>query len=135
MSNRHKSKGKYNDVYASNKSDDNYGTVFNSMCQSKAYQNLPIGARQFYVLCRVQSMSAHGKACLYKHSEEYGRLYHERDFVFPSSHLKRYGVDRSNACKYFRLLVEAGFIEIRECNKHIQKVNVYSFSDKWKKTN
>lgn len=125
-------KPKYEDVYASTKKTDKFGTVFDGMCRSRAYQSLSIGARQFYTLCRVQSRSEHGKACLYKHASENGTTYSENDFVFPAKHLDYYGVKRSNATRYFKELTAAGFIERKEQNKHMKRVNVYSFSRRWK---
>jgi hypothetical protein len=127
-------KPKYKDPYASIGDRDYFGTLYDGMCRSKAYQSLSIGAKQFYTLCRVQAKSTHGKSCLYKHSEEYGITYTEHDFVFPASHLNMYGVDRSNASRYFKELEAAGFIDKKEKNKHIKKVNVYSFSNRWKNT-
>ncbi len=127
-------KPKYKDLYASIGDKDFFGTIYDGMCRSKAYQSLSIGAKQLYTLCRVQSKSTHGKSCLYKHSEEYGITYTEHDFVFPASHLKMYGVDRSNANRYFNELEAAGFIDKKEKNKHMKKVNVYSFSNRWKNT-
>lgn len=127
-------KPKYKDLYASIGDKDFFGTIYDGMCRSKAYQSLSIGAKHFYTLCRVQAKSTHGKSCLYKHSEEYGITYTEHDFVFPASHLTMYGVDRSNASRYFKELEAAGFIDKKEKNKHMKKVNVYSFSNRWKNT-
>jgi len=127
-------KPKYRDVYASIGSKDYFGTIYDGMCRSEVYQSLSIGARHFYTLCRVQAKSSHGKSCLYKHGEEYGITYTEADFVFPASHLNMYGIDRSNACRYFKELEAAGFIEKKEKNKHMKRVNVYSFSNRWKDT-
>lgn len=129
-----RSKSKYIDLYASTGNGDFFGTLYDGMCKSKAYQELSIGARHFYTLCRVQSRSKHGTSCLYKHGAENGITYTEHDFVFPSSHLELYGVDRSNASRYFQELIKAGFIDKKEKNQHRKKVNVYSFSDRWKKT-
>ena len=122
----------YRDIFASCSGDkDRFGRVYDSMCKHQNYKNLSIGAKQFYTLCRVQSASVQGKTCLYKHGEEYKITYTERDFVFPASHLKMYGIDRSNANRYFKELIEAGFIDKKESNKPIKKVNVYSFSSRW----
>ena len=127
-------KQQYKDFCASAGSNDYFGTLYDGMCRSKAYQSLGIGAKHFYTLCRVQSRSKQGRACLYQHSTEYGITYTENDFVFPAEHLKMYGIDRSNANRYFGELEKAGFITKKEKNNHIKKVNVYSFSDKWKNT-
>lgn len=127
-----RNKTKYNDIYASIGSNDKFGTLFDSMCRSKAYQSLSIGAKQFYTLCRVQAKSKQGLSCLYKHGNEYNIQYSENDFVFPASHLAIYGVNRSNANRYFNELIARGFIDKKEKNKSIKKVNVYSFSNRWK---
>ncbi len=123
---------KYRDVFASVAERDTFGTVFDGMLQHEAFKALSIGAKLFYVYCRVQSKTSRGKACLYKHGNEYGIIYNENDFVFPASHLKDYKIDRSNATRYFYELEKAGFIEKKERNNHIKKVNVYTFSSKWK---
>lgn len=125
---------KYKDTYASISGNDYFGTIYDGMCKSEKYQRLSLAARQLYTICRVQARSSIGRACLYKHSKEFGITYNENDFVFPASHLKMYGYDRSNAGKYIKELEAAGFIEKKEKNKHMKKVNVYSFSDGWKKT-
>jgi hypothetical protein len=80
----------------------------------------------------VQSKSNRGKSCLYKHKEEYGIDYTENCFVFPASHMQRYGIERSNGSNYLKQLIVAGFIEKVENNKAVKKVNVYKFSNKWK---
>lgn len=127
-----RNKKQYVDRYASAIVNDRFGTVFDSMCKSDSYKRLGLGARHFYTLCRVQAQSKEGRACLYKHGEDYDRMYTERDFVFPAAHLKEYGIDRSNAHRYFDELEAAGFIVKKEQNKFMKKVNVYSFSDRWK---
>lgn len=127
-------KTKFRDSYASVGNNDYFGTIFDGMCRSKAYQSLSIGAKQFYTLCRVQAKSTHGRRCLYNHGEEFNDTYSENDFVFPAKHLELYGVHRANAFKYFRELEKAGFIDKKEKNKHMWKVNVYSFSKRWKQS-
>ncbi len=128
-------KPKYKDIYASVDANDKYfGTLFGGMLKSEAYQKLSLGAKQFYTYCRVQAKSSEGTSCLYKHGEECGENYTDHDFVFPAKHLEEYNIKRSNANRYFNELIAAGFIEIREKNKHRKKVNVYSFSTRWKDT-
>lgn len=127
-------KPKYRDIFASIGEKDYFGTLYDGMCKSNAYKSLSIGTKHFYTLCRVQAQSTHGKSCLYKHGKEFGIKYSENDFVFPASHLNMYGIDRSNASRYFKELEAAGFIDKKEKNKHMKKVNVYSFSSRWKRT-
>jgi hypothetical protein len=132
MSKTKNTKKKYHDICASRVAYENYGTMYESLRTSGAFQSLTIGAQLFYADCRIQYMSNGGKACLHKHAQECGREYDEHCFVFPSSHLQRYGYDRSNASKYIKQLVAAGFIEIVENNKPRKKVNVYRFVETWK---
>ena len=127
-------KKKYLDNAASLGESDFFGTIYDGMCQSKQYQSLSIGARQFYTLCRVQSRSSHGKACLSRHGQEENTTYTDYCFCFPAKHLKLYGVDRSNANRYLNELINAGFIDLLEQNKHRKKINVYCFSSRWKQT-
>lgn len=122
----------YYDRMASAGAKDHFGTLYDGMCKNRQFQALSVGARLFYVLCRVQSKSTQGTSCLYKHGKEENITFSEYDFVFPSSHLQQYGIDRSNANRYFKQLEETGFIEVKENNQHRRKINVYSFSDKWR---
>ena len=88
----------------------------------------------FYIYCRIQSQSKVAKACLYQHGKDSDMQYnYTHDFVFPAKHLAEYGIDRRNADKYFKQLVQAGFIKVIEQNDHRHKVNVYRFIDDWKK--
>lgn len=128
-----KKKPKYVDMRASTSGlSDAFGTVFESMAKSDAYINLPLGAKHFYTLCRVQSKTKQCRQCLYNHAEENGREYNENYFVFPASHLEQYGIDKGQATRMFAQLEKAGFIKKIESNSHQKKVNVYEFDDKWK---
>lgn len=127
-------KEKYWDYNASIEKGENYGTLFPSMLKSEQYKSLTIGERHFYNICRVHWQTKECQQCLYNHKQEFGTDYTKECFVFPSKHLKRYGIDRANASRYFDKLVQKGFIEKVESNKSIQKVNVYKFSRKWKDT-
>ncbi len=126
-------KQRFNDYSASLDKNDNYGTMFVSMCQSKAFQSLTCGAKNFYVLCRVQAQSEQGRRCLYRHADSEGKKYISGiDFVFPAKHQKAFGIANSNGSRYFKELIKKGFIELKEQNKHRHKPNVYTFSTKWK---
>lgn len=129
-----KRKTKYFDVYASRDSNDYYGTVYDGMCKSKEFLQLSIGARYFYIMCRVESRSSKGKACLYKHAQSENTTYTDNCFVFPKSHQEAYGLTHANCCKYLTELEKAGFISTIENNKHRRIVNVYAFSNQWKNT-
>lgn len=121
------------DLYASLDADDRTFTrIYPGMIKSQAYQNLSLGAKHFYVLCRCQAASKEGRQVLFNHGREYGIRYDENDFVFPASHLEKFGIRRENSWRYFKELKEGGFIEKKEGNKPLKRVNVYSFSTRWK---
>ena len=120
------------DIYASAGNRDTFAMIYHDLIISDAFQSLTCAEKLFYVICRVQSRSQKGRECLYKHGIEEGVKYNEHDFVFPASHMKKYGYDRSNGQKYLKALIDKGFIKRKEQNNHRYKVNVYSFTDGWK---
>lgn len=112
---------------------EHYGRLFESMLKSDIYKSLTTGEKQVYTCCRVQANTEKGKQSLYKHGIENGRAYDpERDFVFSAKHAAEYGINRFFLSRCMKVLIEKGFIEKREANQYQHKVNVYSFSDKWK---
>lgn len=114
-------------------SDDTFGMVYYSMTQSQAYKNLSLAEKHFYTICRIQSRTKQAHACLSAHGQEYGIEYDfEKDFVFPSSHLERFGYNRSNGYRLLKSLSEKGFIKVKENNRALKHVNVYSFIGEWK---
>lgn len=132
---KRKKKERYYDLNASLTKTDTFGTIFDSMLKHDSFLRLSPTAKLLYIYCRNQAQSKEGKTTLYNHGNEYNIQYaHDTDFVFPAKHLKEYGLDRRNADKYFKELIAAGFLVKRECNKVRYKVNIYSFSDKWKNT-
>lgn len=122
------------DLFASVGKGDTFAMIYDGMIKSDAFLSLTCAEKYFYCVCRVQSKSVDGKACLYRHGIEDGVQYTEHDFVFPAKHMEKYGYDRSNGLKYINSLIDKGFIKCKEKNKHRYKVNVYSFTDGWKKT-
>ena len=122
------------DIYASTGNRDTFAMIYHGLITSDAFQSLTCGEKMFYVICKIQSKSRRGLECLYKHGKEEGVQYNtDQDFVFPAEHMKEYGYDRSNGGKYLNALIKKGFIKRKEQNKHRYKVNVYSFTDEWKK--
>ena len=127
-----KKKAQYSDYFASSEPNDRFGTIFESMCVNERFKKLSPVLKWFYVLCRVESRTVEGAACLYKHAQKEGTKYTCNCFVFPAKHQEKYGIDRRHGTKYFKALIDAGFIEIEENNYHRRNVNVYRFSAKWK---
>jgi len=128
------SKEKYKPDYNASKNNEKcFGSIYSSLAQDKAFRELSIGTRYFYFICRVQANSQKGRRCLYNHAKEWNKTYsHLTHFVFPDKHLREFGYNRSNACKYFKELEAAGFIKKIEDNRFNHRVNVYAFSSKWK---
>lgn len=112
--------------------DSTFGIVYESMLKSEAYKSLSAGEKIMYVCCRTQATSKDSKMCLYNHAKEFGTMYSDNDFVFPATHMEKYGFDRSNGGKLLNSLIAKGFLDKKEANKPRKKVNVYSFSSRWK---
>ena len=128
-------KQKYTDTTAYCIANDAFAPVYNSLLMHPNFMRLKPAVRYMYICCRVQSHTKDGRACLFKHSQDtYTQYNAEQFFVFPAKHMLKYGVDRSNGRKWIAELIQAGFIEEIEQNKHRYKVNVYRFSDAWKDT-
>lgn len=132
---RSKSKRNYSpDIFACLAEDDTtFGMVYYSMLQHESFIQLSSSAKLIYMYCRVQYSSKMARSCLYKHAEENGITYPAGCFVFPAKHQRVYGInDRSNFRKHMQELINKGFVERYEDNKHRWKVTVYRFSQKWK---
>lgn len=121
----------YNACIGNNK-HENFGSIYESMAKSEQFIKLSYPAKMLYVYCRIQQKSSTGKACLHNHGEQEGIKYPESCFVFPAKQQQEYGLQRTNSQRYFNELIEKGFIEKYEKNKHRKRVNVYCFSSKWK---
>ena len=129
---RRKRKTNYLD-YSGTEKNETFGRLYGSVLKSEQYKQLSIGAKYLYCCCRAQESTKEGRQCLFQHGDENGTAYIAgRDFVFPASHLEKYGINRSNSVRWFRELENAGFITVRERNKNRRKMNVYSFSSGWK---
>lgn len=112
---------------------ETFATIYDSMMKHEKFKNLSLAAKFLYIACRNQHTSRLGRECLYNHAKEHNITYPNNAFVFPAKHQKEYGFnDRSNVRRWMKELIEAGFIEIYENNKHRWKVNVYVFISKWK---
>lgn len=112
---------------------ETYGTIYYSLLTDEKFLKLSNMARYLYVCCRVQSTSRLGRECLYNHGNEEGVVYGEGCFVLPAKHQREYGLnDRGNVAKWMKELIDAGFVDKLETNKHRKKVNVYRFSTRWR---
>lgn len=109
-----------------------FGTLYHSMLTDKRFIDLPMSAKVVYMACRVQATSKNGRACLYKHAKAEGTEYADNCFVFPTKQQREYGFkDRGNFSRSMQTLIDEGFIDKVEDNKHRWKTNIYKFSSKW----
>ena len=121
------------DLYSGSETGEPFGRMYASVMKSDKYKNLSLGARNLYACCRAHAATKESRQCLFKHGKESGNKYIVgRDFVFPAAQLENYGIERANASRWFDELERAGFIERRERNKNMCRVNVYSFSARWR---
>lgn len=139
-----KTKSQFNNTayqrYASAKllcDGDNYGTVFQSMLQHDKFKGLSLNAQRLYIICRVQAQTNENSRILYnlkrdstfngkENPSDYGQK-----FVLPAKHQKDYGLNYKNTTRYFKELIDAGFIKLIENNAHRRIANVYAFSHEW----
>ncbi len=115
---------------------ENFGTFYESMAKSEAFKNLSNPAKQLYVLCRVQQKSSKGRSCLHEYARKEGiARFPDSCFVFPAKQQEEYGLTRTNTARYFKELMESGFIGLYQGNKHRYKINIYRFISDWKQKN
>ena len=86
--------------------------VGNSLLLSPRFQGLSPGARFLY-LC--MAMESGGK----------------RDFTFPLSSAKKYGIAKNSFSRYIKELRDNGFIVVQSM-ANLRKPNEYAFSFTWK---
>lgn len=86
--------------------------VGNSLLLSSCFQDLSAGARFLY-LC--MAMESGGK----------------RDFTFPLSSAKKYGIAKNSFSRYIKELSDSGFISVHSM-ANLRQPNEYSFSFVWK---
>lgn len=132
-----------------------------NLLQAEGFQELSRPAQLFYLTCCAHKNTEMQRQCLYKTLEEYhalldddiskydlqleaGQVKNCKDdkmyFVFPSSHLKLYGISPQYASKYKKELIQKGFIRVVGNEKGKGKANmdfskritIYAFTTKWK---
>ncbi|MDO4973292.1 MAG: hypothetical protein Q4E38_03675 [Eubacteriales bacterium] len=93
-------------------SEGRFLQVGNSLLLCEAFQRLSSGAQILYL---EMSLEAGGR----------------REFVFPLSAAKKYGVPPRSFRRYVDELIQAGFIE-KTSLKNLRQPNEYCFSFRWK---
>lgn len=87
----------------------------NSLLLSKTFQKLSKGAMHTYF---CMAMESGGK----------------RDFIFPLTAAKKYGISKNSLVRHVCELAEAGFITVSS-GKVVRQPNLYSFALAWKGLN
>ena len=127
---------KPNDPLLSLTPKDNYTYIYDGTLTSKQFTSMSPSAQRLYFACISQRRSKTGLANLHLFNQQHGTDYNEDDgyFTMPNKRIKEYGL-KPNTCrtKSFKELINAGFIEVAENNKHRKIENIYKLSTAWKK--
>lgn len=127
---------KPNDPLLSLTNKDNYTYIYDGTLTCKQFISMSPTAQRLYFACISQRMSGKGKANLHLFNEQYGTNYNEQDgyFTMPNKRIKDYGLKPDTCYRTgFKELINAGFIEVVENNKHRKIENVYRLITAWKK--
>ena len=127
---------KDNDPRLSLTDKDNFAIIYEGTLTSKQYTSMSPTAKQLYVTCISQNLSKKGTANLHLFNQQNGTNYNEKNgyFTMPNKRIEDYGL-KPNTChsKSFKELIDNGFIEVVENNRHRHIENIYRFSTAWKK--
>ena len=127
-----------------------FGIITADLLRSKQYQSLSNTAKHLLVVLIAHAKTREAQQCCFNALQEYliatgsgadsarydaSYLVHTegRAFVFPPKHYREYGFERRTVCKYMAELKDGGFVEVKFSGKNQYSVNVYLFSEKWKK--
>ena len=127
---------KDNDPRLSLTANDRFTYIYEGALTCKRFTSMSQSARLLYFACVSQRMSSKGLANLHLFNEQHGTNYNEKDgfFTMPNARLKDYGLKPDTCYRTaFKELMNAGFIEVIEGNKHRHIENIYRLSTAWKK--
>lgn len=133
---RRKNVKKDNDPLLSLTDKDRFTYIYDGTLTSKQFTALSPSARLLYFACASQRMSSKGLAHLHLFNQQHGTDYNEKNgyFTMPNRRIKDYGLKPDTCYRTaFKELINAGFIEIVEGNKHRHIENIYRLSTAWKK--
>lgn len=131
--------------YASRKDSDTYSRIYHDLLKSEAFNRLTLGARNYYFACCDVAHSSDGMKMLRAHDLKYGTDYFKCSFdfgdktatkcyfCFPESLNKTYRFNRKATLEWRKQLIDEGFLELVENNKHRKIQNVYALSNEWVK--
>lgn len=116
-------KKKYIPKTFESKKPDVSASIYCSMIQSKAWENLTNNARVLYLYMKLQY---YGQKAIPDREQEY--------FYFNKGMWKTTYKLYTNQNQFYKdrnLLIENGFIEIEQNGKNTRTKTIYRFSDKW----
>lgn len=125
-----------NDQFMSLTDKDRFTYIYDGTLTSTQFTALSPSARLLYLACASQRMSAKGLAHLHLFNQQHGTDYNEKNgyFTMPNRRIKDYGLKPDTCYRHsFKELINAGFIEVVEGNKHRHIENIYRLSTAWKK--
>lgn len=93
-------------------SEGRFLQIGNSLLLSKPFQALSAGAQVLYLCMALESG---------------GR----REFIFPLTSAKKYGIKRASFWRHVQELTDAGFI-VRKSMANLRQPNEYAFNFSWK---
>lgn len=126
-----------NDKFLSLTDKDRFTYIYDGTLTSTQFTALSPSARLLYLACTSQRMSAKGLAHLHLFNQQHGTDYNEKNgyFTMPNRRIKDYGLKPDTCYRHsFKELINAGFIEVVEGNKHRHIENIYRLSTAWKKS-
>ena len=86
--------------------------VGNTLLLSATFKNLGTGARYLYI-CMGMEAGGH------------------REFVFPASAAKKYGISKNSFDRHKAEIINAGLIRLKESGRLTREKNIYEFRTDW----
>lgn len=117
--------------------DQRFGRVYEGMLKHEKFRKLSPTAKVLYIICITHTLTKKNYTTLHNFNNDEGneKEYSNSQgyFILSREQLKEYGMNTGSCSRWFKELVQAGFIEYVERNQHRKRANVYKLSNKWKK--
>lgn len=113
--------------------NDSFTLIYGSLLRSEAFKRLTAAEKHVAMCCFYQVQDQDSKRCLHELWKDSEKEVLSGYFVFPASHMAKYGINQGNGSRTLDKLCHVGFIKLIEQNKNRRLPNVYSLDDQWKK--
>lgn len=118
-------------------SDKRFSTIYEGMLKCEKWKGLTPTAKYLYIAAATHTQTVENFKAMKWYAETEGldeqAIKGRGYFILTREQLDSYGINGSHASKYFKELVDAGFIEYVHRNQHRKKANLYRLSSQWKK--